>query len=224
MIEFLFYIISFYCVKQTFEVKSYNIFHIMNELPNIDVRPPIQKTQSKMQSFWKELLKFAIIAIFVVLPIRYFIAQPFIVKGASMDPTFETGQYLIIDEISYRFEEPKRGEVIVFRYPLDQSRYFIKRIIGLPEETLELRGGEIIIKNSESPDGFLLEEPYLDANLKKTDNLSVTLSKNQYFVMGDNRLASLDSRIWGPLSKDLIIGKPFIRLLPITKINLFPGQ
>lgn len=171
--------------------------------------------------FFSELIRFVLIAVFVVLPIRVFIAQPFIVSGSSMDPTFENGEYLIVDEISYRFEEPLRGDVVIFKYPNDPSKYFIKRVIGLPGETVVISGNSVQIKNEFSPDGMLLDESYLShLTLSRID---VTLADDEYFVMGDNRTASSDSRIWGPLPRDLIIGRAFVRLLPVTKMDLFPG-
>jgi len=171
--------------------------------------------------FW-EVVKFAILAAIIVLPIRIYIASPFIVNGSSMDPTFETGHYLIVDQISYRFGEPKRGEVIVFRYPKDPSKFFIKRVIGLPNETVKIEDGAVFIKNEKSEDYIKLEEQYL--KYLKHDNLIITLGNDEYFVMGDNREASSDSRIWGPLNKEFITGKAFVRLLPITKIDIHPGE
>src|SRR3989344_4175117 len=151
----------------------------------------------KQGSFFKEMLQFAILALVIVFPVRLFIAQPFIVSGASMDPTFNSGQYLIVDELSYRLEEPKRGEVVIFRYPLDPSKFFIKRIIALPEPYVENRGNGT--------------------------NMTVSLSDSEYFVMGDNRPESSDSRVWGPLPEEDIVGRAFFRLLPLRKAGVFPG-
>jgi signal peptidase I len=176
-------------------------------------------------SFLKEIIHFALIALFVVLPIRIFIAQPFIVSGSSMDPTFENGEYLIIDEISYRFNEPERGDVVVFKYPKDKSKFFIKRIIGLPEEKVEIIDGEVYIESLDSngnKNRLKLEEGYLE--IKNTDNFSLKLNTQEYFVMGDNRSASFDSRSWGPLPEDLIRGKAFLRLLPINRVDVLPGS
>ncbi len=174
------------------------------------------------KSSFLEIIKFILIALFIVIPFRIFIAQPFIVNGASMDPTFETGQYLIVDQLSYRFEEPKRDSVVIFKYPKDTTKYFIKRIIGLPGETVEINGTEVTIKNATNPNGFVLPEPYVLHS--KEDMMTITLKDNEYFVMGDNRAGSSDSRIWGPVKKTLIIGRPLVRLLPVTEINLFPGD
>ena len=122
----------------------------------------------------------------ILIPIRLFIAQPFVVVGGSMDPTFATGQYLIVDELSYRFETPERGQVIIFKYPKDTTKYFIKRIIGLPSEKISIKDGVVTIKNSAHPDGFVLDEPYIKN--PSTSNLpEQTLGSNDYFVMGDNR-------------------------------------
>jgi signal peptidase I len=178
----------------------------------------------KKSSFLKDIAIFVIIAIAVILPIRFFVAQPFIVDGASMDPTFATSQYLIVDEISYRFASVSRGDVVVFKYPRDTKKYYIKRIIGLPEETVKIDGTKVTIINKEYPQGFILKEEYVEPSNNVASKSQVTLSKNQYFVMGDNRKASYDSRSWGPLEKKLIIGRPFVRLFPLDKIALFPGE
>ncbi len=171
--------------------------------------------------FW-ELVRFAIIALLVVVPIRAFIAQPFIVSGSSMYPTFEDGNYLIVDEISYRFETPARGDVIIFRFPKDKKKFFIKRIIGLPGETLEIRENIITIKNKDNPGGFVLNEPYVK-NISYSDE-TMELKNDEYFLMGDNRGASSDSRSWGNVKKNLIIGRAFLRLLPLDGIGLLPGH
>lgn len=176
------------------------------------------------ESFLGEIFKFAIIALVIVVPFRMFVAQPFIVSGASMSPTFETGQYLIIDQLSYRLEEPQRGDVVIFRFPQDTSKFFIKRIIGLPGETVELRGTDVIIKAADGESQFLLDEPYVkEANLKN-DFSSIKLSQDEFFVMGDNRSASSDSRIWGPVPDNMIVGRAFVRLLPASLANLYPGD
>lgn len=170
-------------------------------------------------NFWKELVKLALISILIVIPFRLYIAQPFIVDGASMDPTFETGDYLIVDEISYRFKTPERGSVLIFKYPRDPRKSFIKRVIGLPGETVSISEGQVKIINTEHPKGFILEEPYI--KISKKDTLVTSLDKDEYFVMGDNRLSSADSRLWGPVPKDNLVGRPIIRFFPPA---LFPGD
>ena len=183
-----------------------------------------QNVPPKKTSFLKETAIYVIIALAVILPIRFFVAQPFIVDGASMDPTFATNQYLIVDELSYRFEPIARGDVIIFKYPNDTSKYFIKRIIGLPGETVQIEGTKVLIKNKVNPQGFTLTENYVDPANFTSDHTLVTLTDNQYFVMGDNRAASFDSRAWGPIDKKYIIGRPFIRLFPLDKIGILPGE
>ncbi len=164
-----------------------------------------------------EILKIAVIAAAIVIPIRYFLFQPFFVKGQSMIPNFESGDYLIVDEISYRFQDPRRGEVIVFKSPQDPSQRFIKRIIGLSGETVEIKNGEIIIYR----DGqlqILDESNYLFSDLSTSGNIQITLEENEYFVLGDNRSFSFDSRRFGALSKDNIIGKVFLRAWPFDAL------
>lgn len=171
-------------------------------------------------SFLFEIFRIAILALIIVLPIRYFIFQPFIVKGASMDPNFRDGDYLIIDELSYRFKEPKRGEVIVFKFPLNPSNRFIKRIIGLPGETIEIKNNRItVLKDGTSE--VLDESFYLTNDFLRTIELKVSLKEEEYFVLGDNRPASFDSRNFGPLVKKYIIGRVVLRLWPITKLEKF---
>ncbi len=173
--------------------------------------------------FWSEIIKFTLIAVVIVVPIRVFIAQPFIVSGASMDPTFKNGEYLIVDQLSYRLEQPKRESVIIFRYPKKPSTFFIKRVIGLPGEKIEIEKGVVKVINEENPKGFILTDDYVDPNNKKYDDFEIDLGSEEYFVMGDNRLGSLDSRAWGPVKEDLIIGRPIIRVLPFDKASIFPG-
>ena len=167
----------------------------------------------------RETWKLLVISLAIVIPFRLFIAQPFIVEGASMYPTFDNGDYLIVDELSYRFKEPERGEVLVFRYPLDPRKSFIKRIIGLPGEIVKLRDGKVTIINNENPEGVTFEEPYI--KLKKPDDISFTLGQDEYFVLGDNRAQSADSRLWGAVPERNIIGRPIIRVLPPA---LLPGD
>lgn len=186
-----------------------------------------QKTipeQPREENFIKEILKFTIIALAIVIPIRAYIAQPFIVSGASMDPTFKTGEYLIVDQVTYNFHEPRRNDVIVFKYPKDTETFFIKRIIGLPGEKVTADRGKITIINTENPEGFLLEDEYVTENHRTTETFSILLDDDEYFVMGDNRAESSDSRLWGPLEEKFIVGRPLARLLPLSKVSVFPGR
>ncbi len=170
-----------------------------------------------LASLW-EVAKLVIIALLIVIPIRYFIFQPFIVKGESMEPNFANGDYLIVDEISYRFQAPQRGDVIVFKYPQDPTQRYIKRIIGLPGETVEIRNDEITIFHGATEIKALNELSYIPSYLPTEGDVRVVLNDNEYFVLGDNRLASYDSRRWGPLPEKNIIGRVLIRAWPITAL------
>jgi len=176
-----------------------------------------QKPLTKFLSFVWEITKIVVVAALIVIPIRYFLFQPFLVRGQSMEPNFENGDYLIVDEISYRFRNPRRGEVIVFKYPNNPSQRFIKRIIGLPGETIEIKNGKITIQKGESFQ-VLNELDYLPL-LETTGNIKVELGENEYF--GDNRLYSFDSRRFGPLSEGKIIGKVFLRAWPFVNLKKF---
>lgn len=167
-----------------------------------------------------EFSKIVLISLAIVLPIRMFVAQPFIVRGASMEPNFEDGEYLIVDELSYLLREPARGEVIVFRYPEDPSQFFIKRIIGLPGETVVIEGGSVEIKNDTDSGGFVLDESYLSDTIVTVPDSTATLEEHEYFVMGDNRMESSDSRRWGTLGDEFLIGRAFLRLWPLSALDI----
>ncbi len=169
-----------------------------------------------------EIIQFALIALVIVIPIRMFIAQPFIVSGASMEDTFHTGEYLIVDQVTYKFNEPTRGDVIVFRYPRDPSKYFIKRVIGTPGDTVAIDGNIVTIFNETYPDGLVLDESYIKSMEPNTE-LKETLGDREYFVMGDNRDQSSDSRVWGVLQEENIIGRALVRLFPVNEAGVFPG-
>lgn len=178
----------------------------------------------KKENFFKEIFKFALFAAIIVLPIRLFIAQPFIVSGPSMDPTFANGQYLIVDQISYRFENPKRGDVIIFRYPYDTKKFYIKRIIGLPSETVDIQNGRVAITEKDGTRSLITEESYINPIPDNGNHIPILLKDDEYFVMGDNRTRSSDSRIWGAVKSALIVGKPFLRLFPVMKVGIVPGS
>lgn len=183
------------------------------------------KAHEKKSNFWAgvwDLLKFAALAAVIVLPIRAYVAQPFIVSGRSMIPTFQEGQYLIVDEISYHLHDPQRGDVVIFKYPKDPSKYFIKRVMGLPGETLEIRGGDVIIYNKENPEGIEIDQPFVENT--SNNNMKTELGADEYFVMGDNRRESSDSRYWGAVPRDMMIGRALVRLFPIAKASYLPGD
>jgi signal peptidase I len=176
-----------------------------------------QKGFKKYASFIWDIVKIALIALVIVVPIRYFLFQPFIVSGSSMSPNFSTGDYLIVDEISYRFSTPQRGDVIVFNFPKDTSERFIKRVIGLPGETVDIVNGQVeIIKDGKTT---TLDEKYLPSDLKTYPDSETILKADEYFVMGDNREYSYDSRAWGIVPKANIIGNAFLRILPLSALS-----
>lgn len=184
--------------------------------------PAVEKSHSFREEAW-ETFRFLIIALVIVVPIRIFIAQPFIVSGASMDPTFKDKQYLIVDELSYHLGDPSRGDVAIFKYPKNPKQYFIKRVIGLPGETVLVNGqGQVFIKDADGKIVLTMNEPYVEH--KKDDSVERTLKQSEYFMMGDNRSGSFDSRAWGPVNRDFIVGKAFLRLFPLTEIDVLPGQ
>ncbi len=185
--------------------------------------PQIPNVKSEILAFVWETIKVVVISLAIILPIRYYLVQPFFVKGASMEPNFEDGDYLLVNEISYRFSMPERGDVVIFRYPLDRSQFFIKRIIGLPSETVEIKDNTVMIYNKDKPEGFVLGESYLTPEQKTLGNSVTKLDDNEYFVLGDNRLQSSDSRRWGMVNKSLITGKAFLRPWPITKTIKIPS-
>lgn len=171
----------------------------------------------KLLVFIWEIIKISIISLAIVIPIRYFIFQPFIVRGESMEPSFSSGDYFIVDQISYRFKEPKRGEVAIFYLPSVSSRPFIKRIIGLPGERVEVKNGEIRIE-SNSEVISLNEQNYIPLSNTGGDSL-FTLKDDEFFVLGDNREFSYDSRRFGPIKKENIIGRALIRLWPVSSLE-----
>lgn len=193
---------------------------------NEESMEPNSAEPSLGKRIWNEIIdwiKVIAIALLIALPIRFFIAEPFIVKGPSMDPTFSTGQFLIVDRVSYRFSNPQRGDVIVFKYPNNPKSFYIKRIIGLPGETVSINRGEVTITKTDG-ETEVLKESFISPVHASRDSNRTTLTSTEYFVMGDNRAQSSDSRSWGPLEEDLIIGKPIVRLFPMTSLSIYPGK
>ena len=173
--------------------------------------------------FWQETLQFILASILIIMPIRFFVAQPFVVSGQSMSPTFENGEYLIVDELSYYLSSPSRGDVIIFKYPRDMSKYFIKRIVGLPGETIEIRDQSVLVTPVGTDTPVKIDEPYITGGTVGSDAI-VPIRNDEYFVMGDNRGASSDSRSWGNLPKKLITGRALLRLYPPKRIEYLPGK
>jgi len=191
--------------------------------------------------FW-EIIKMVFWVVVIIVPLRVFLIQPFFVQGASMEPNFEDKEYLIINELGYKttevgfdygekeisfftvksFKELERGDVVVFRYPQNLSVYYIKRIIGLPGEKIEIKDKRVKIFNSENPNGFDLDESkYLPPSEETSGDQIVGLSDQEYFVIGDNRKYSSDSRSWGPVPGKDIVGKVLLRAWPFKRAMLF---
>lgn len=190
--------------------------------PPTDASQPENTAVERTEHPLTEIVRFSIIAILIVIPIRLFIAQPFIVSGASMDETFHSGEYLIVDQVSYYFEQPARGDVVIFRYPRDPSKFFIKRVIGVPGDTITIENSQVTITNEEYPEGFTLDEPYIKS-MAPAPTMTETLGDREYFVMGDNRDQSSDSRAWGVLQEERIVGRALMRLFPPNEIDYLPG-
>jgi signal peptidase I len=169
------------------------------------------------------IVKFFIAALVIALVVRWFVAQPFVVTGASMEPTLDPNEYLVIDKIFYEISKPERGDVIIMRYPLDSSVYFVKRVIGLPGETVQVSKNTITILAQDGTSN-VLHEPYLVLTQSTKPDTTVTLATGEYFVLGDNRAHSSDSRDWGPLQKKFIVGRAFARLFPFDRMEVLPGQ
>ena len=174
-------------------------------------------------NFVFDFLETIVVALSVFVVIYLFIVQPHEVKGSSMEPTFQNNEYIITDKISYRFGKPNRGDVVIFKAPVNPDVDYIKRIIGLPGETVMVQSGRIYI------DGKMLNEPYLEdltpifpGGFIK-EGVVVSIPENHYFVMGDNRPHSSDSREFGPIEKKLIIGRAVFRYWPINNLGLIPG-
>lgn len=175
-------------------------------------------------SFIFEIIKTVVISLAIILPIRYFVIQPFYVKGASMEPNFYDKDYLIINEFVYKFKEPQRGDIVVFKNPRNTKEFFIKRIIGLPGERIKVYNNSIYVYNDENPQGIKVDEIYLPEDQATKGNDYEELGDNNYYVLGDNRNRSLDSRFFGAVNDDLIVGKVWLRGWPLDRMSLFSEQ
>lgn len=171
--------------------------------------------------FFLEIIKVALLAGITIGLVRYFLFKPFYVKGQSMESTFFENEYLIIDELSYRFREPIRGEVVVFRSPTNPEDFYLKRIIALPNERVKIEDFKVIIYNSEYPQGVVLKEDYLDLEAQTFGSRTWDVGSGQFFVLGDNRTASFDSRRFGLINQDEIVGRTFFRGFPFTRVGTF---
>lgn len=172
---------------------------------------------AKVAVFFLEVIKIAIMAGVTIGLVRYFLFKPFYVKGQSMEPSFYEHEYLIVDELTYRFRNPEHGEVVVFRSPTQEGDYLLKRVIAVPGERVKIEDNKVVIYNEDHPEGVVLDEYYLTE--ETPGSVMYTLGTDQYFVLGDNRDASYDSRRFGPVGRDTIVGRAFIRGWPFHRIG-----
>jgi signal peptidase I len=178
-----------------------------------------------LSEFFLDIVETIVIALSIFLVIYLFFMQPHQVNGQSMVPTFLSGEYVLTDKVSYKIGEPQRGDVVVFhapeaaQCPKGTGCDFIKRVLALPGDTVEIKNDSVIVN------GQTLNEPYIPDEYEilpgaYTKNRAVTLGPNEYFVSGDNRPYSSDSRAWGPITKDEIVGRAFFRYWPLNKAGL----
>jgi len=171
-----------------------------------------------------DIIGITLLAFVVISIVHIFVAQPFVVSGNSMEPSFKAGDYLVIDELSYYLHPPRRGDLVIFRYPPDPSVFFIKRLIGMPGDVLTVGSdGTVTVIPQFSSNIERLSEPYMLTTAAPQATTTITLDKDEYFVLGDNRDVSFDSRVWGPVPGRYIIGRAIARLFPLSKVGLFPG-
>jgi signal peptidase I len=196
-----------------------------------------EQEQESMKDVIIEVVKMFFLALIIIVPVRMFLFQPFIVRGASMEPNFSEKQYLIINEFGYKNtpvnifgkdiitvtprKTLERNDIVVFRAPNNDKQYYIKRVVGLPGETIEVESGEVTIYNDENPNGKILEQEYLPEGRKTNGSRKVIIADDEYYVLGDNRPASSDSRSFGPLSKNDVIGKVLLRAWPLNDVTIF---
>lgn len=168
----------------------------------------------RLGAFFLDILEIVVFAVAIFLFVYLLLLQPHKIKGASMEPNFPDGEFLLTDKVTYRLEEPKRGDVIVFKAPVAEGEEFIKRIIGLPGENVSVKDSKVYINDKE------LEEPYLSSTVPTYSNYflpegaTVAVPQNEYFVLGDNRPHSSDSRAWGFVSKNKITGRAWLIYWP----------
>lgn len=202
-------------------VRDYNNNQVSRADNDLSTKEKLSRFK-KDHNFWYEVLKFAALVIFVVLPFRALVAQPFMVSGVSMEPTFHNNDYLIVNQLSKRFGSLERYDVVVFKAPSDESKYYIKRIIGLPGETVTVKEGIVTVISHNNNNPIIIDDYYTQGEtFGYTD---ITLGSEEYFVLGDNRQNSSDSRVWGTLPSENIIGTPFLRLLPLSDASINPGM
>jgi len=211
----------------------------MENLDNNNMLETDEEVYYGVGSFLWEVAKVFLWALIIIVPIRIFLFQPFFVQGASMEPNFKDGDYLVVNEFGYKitnvlddfglphiftmgaFRELNRGDVVVFRYPRDPKQFFIKRVVGLPGETVKIEGGRVTIFNNQNPEGLTLDEhTYIPEGLVTNGAITIVIKSDEYFVLGDNRPFSHDSRAWGVLPEKDVVGKVLIRAWPISKAEI----
>lgn len=185
-----------------------------------------------------EMVRVFVLAVIIIIPVRVFLFQPFFVQGSSMEPNFQDGEYLVISEFGYKqtnigwfnsswfqvkpFQKIARQDIAVFRFPKNTEEFFIKRVIGLPGESVEIKRGKVILYNQEHPEGWVLDESaYIGPDVLTQDMPRVQIGEDQYFLMGDNRMFSYDSRAFGPVGKDKVIGRVLLRAWPTSRLSLY---
>jgi signal peptidase I len=205
---------------------------------NVSGAPSDQEESLTAGQFFLEMVKVFLLAAVIIIPVRTFLFQPFFVEGSSMVPNFEDGEYLVVNELGYKrtdvgvpgkalftvdaFKELERQKPVVFKSPVKDGQFLIKRVIGLPGESVEIRNSKIIVSNGTHPEGYVLDErEYLAKTVLTSDMAKLTLADDEYFVMGDNRTASYDSRMIGPIRKDMIMGRVLFRAWPISQATAY---
>lgn len=176
-----------------------------------EIHEPERKKKHGM--FFGEILESVAIAVILAVVIRFFLFQPFYIPSGSMEPTLKPGDRIIVNKLIYRYSQPKRGDIIVFKYPRDPQRDFIKRVVGLPGETIEIKDSIVYINNNEIP------QPFLPPGLQFGSFGPVEIPEGSYFMMGDNRNNSEDSRVWGTLPSENIVGKAMFIYWPLSRIG-----
>lgn len=197
--------------------------------PEHAIEPPRSRF-SEALDFAVELIKIVAVCASMLILVRWFLFQPFIVKGSSMEPNFYEDEYLIIYELPYhfpkmfgKFSEDDRGRALIVHPPNDPKEFYIKRVVGLPGERVRIQDGRVTIYNTAHPDGFTLNESYLSPGaqtLTEDRYKDITLGLDEIYVLGDNRGASLDSRRIGPIPVKNVIGEPILRGWPLERIGL----
>ncbi len=177
----------------------------------------------KLGAFFLDILEVVVFAIAIFLFIYLLVLQPHKIKGDSMQPNFPDGEFLLTDKITYRFGEPKRGDVVVFEAPVAEGEEYIKRIIGLPGDIVSVKEGKVYINNRKLDETYLKSTLYTQGGGFLADNGEYTVNPGEYFVMGDNRPASSDSRSWGPVPKGKITGRAWVIYWPPEKTGIVKG-